>query len=92
VWQIAGRLLKPYHRPPDQPALDANGNPNDPSPPFYLAPGTNRGPYFAIAFETWAPYSWVRVGDPLSPAGQAMKQEIDRRRQYYRNLGYVYAC
>lgn len=85
TWQIAGRLVHPYNRPADQPSWD------DPPPtPFYLAPGNPRGPYFAVAFETWAPYSWVRVGDPLGPAGQAMKAEIDQRRQYYRDLGYTY--
>ena len=30
VWQIIGRLVFPYRRPPDQPATD------DPNPPFYL--------------------------------------------------------
>lgn len=88
IWQIAGRLISPYHRPADQPVND------DPNPPFYLAPGNPRGPYVAVAFETWAPYDWVRIenGDPLSPAGQAKKREIDIRRQYYYDIGYKYAC
>ena len=31
AWQILGRMIRPYNRPPDQPAAD------DPDPPFYLA-------------------------------------------------------
>ena len=76
VWQIAGRLLGPaYHRPPDQPAGD------DPHPPFYLAPGTPRGPYCACAFE-YAKFPESR--------GQLTPAQVDDARAYYRGLGYTY--
>lgn len=89
IWQIGGRLLQPYHRPADQPA---NDDPFPPGAPFYLGAGNPRGSYVAVAFETWAPYDWVRVGDPLAPRGLSLKREIDLRRQYYYDIGYVYAC
>jgi hypothetical protein len=76
VWQIAGRLLGPrYRRPPDQPAHD------DPSPPFYLAPGTPRGPYVAVAFE-FAKFPESR--------GRNTVEDVDRARAYYRSLGYTF--
>jgi hypothetical protein len=76
VWQVAARLLGPaYRRPPDQPAGD------DPRPPFYLAPGTPRGPYFACAFE-YAKF--------VESRGRISQEEVDRARQYYRRLGYTY--
>jgi hypothetical protein len=76
VWQIAGRLLGPaYRRPADQPASD------DPRPPFYLAPGTPRGPYIAVAFE-FAKFPESR--------GRISPEDVDRAREYYRGLGYTY--
>lgn len=53
VWQIVGRLQRPYYRSADQPADD------DPNPPYYLAGGTPRGlfVYWAWEFDT---YGWVR--------------------------------
>lgn len=53
VWQIVGRLVRPYRRPADQPPLD------DPHPPYYLATVTSRGPYFYVAWE-FDTYGWVR--------------------------------
>jgi len=74
VWQIAGRLLGPaYRRPSDQPAGD------DPRPPFYLAPGTPRGPYVACAFE-FAKFPESR--------GRLQPDEVQRARDYYTALGY----
>ena len=84
VWQIAGRTIRPYHRPPDQPAGD------DPSPPFYLRTGNPKGPYFVCAFEWWALYNWVRIGDPLSEAARAFQQQIAKERAYLRACGYAY--
>jgi hypothetical protein len=76
TWQIAARLLGPaYRRPADEPASD------DPRPPFYLAPGTPRGPYFTCAYE-FGTYPWVRAR--LSAA------DVDRGRAYYRALGYQF--
>lgn len=74
-WQIVGRLVSPYNRPPDQPAGD------DPHPPFYLAPGTDRGPYFYVAFEPTkgGVYEWCR--------GQCSEADVQATRQYLRNLG-----
>lgn len=55
-WQIAGRMVSPYHRPSDQPTGD------DPHPPFYLATPSDRGPYFYVAFEPTkgGVYEWCR--------------------------------
>jgi hypothetical protein len=76
VWQIAGRLLGPsYRRPPEQPASD------DPHPPFYLAPGTRRGPYFTCAFE-FAKFPESR--------GAISVDEIAVARAYYAGLGYQF--
>jgi hypothetical protein len=75
TWQIAGRLVHPYHRPADQPSGD------DPNPPFYLAPGTPRGPYYACAYE-FATYQWVR--------GRISAADVQRGRDYYKALGYAF--
>jgi len=53
VWQVLGRMIQPYNRPPEQPAGD------DPHPPFYLAPVSDRGPYIYRVFE-YGIYQWVR--------------------------------
>ena len=78
VWQIADRLLGPaFVRPPDMPHSD------DPHPPWYLASGNARGPYFAVAFETDT-YWWVR--DQVSLA------DVQRKRAYYKAMGYTWIC
>lgn len=75
VWQVAARELGPsYVRPPDQPSGD------DPNPPYYLAGGTPRGPWFAVAFE-YDEYRWVRN---LVTATQNQQE-----RQYLAALGYA---
>src|SRR5262249_46850154 len=53
VWQILGRMVRPYHRPPEQPADD------DPNPPYYLRQPSPRGPFAYNCFE-WNLYDWVR--------------------------------
>lgn len=76
VWQMAARELGPaYVRPSDQPAGD------DPNPPFFLAGGTPRGPWFAVAFE-YDEYRWVRS---LVTAAQ-----VQQERQYLSALGYAH--
>lgn len=74
-WQIAGRMISPYHRPPDQPAGD------DPHPPFYLAPGSPRGPYFYCAFEPTRPgvYEWCR--------GNCTREQMQHEDAYIRATG-----
>lgn len=74
-WQIVGRMVPHYHRPSDQPAGD------DPNPPFYLAPGTERGPYFYVAFEPTigGVYQWCR--------GHCTLAEVNAVRDYLRGLG-----
>lgn len=84
IWQIAGRTIRPYHRPPDQPPGD------DPNPPFYLREGNPRGKYYVCAFEWWALYNWVRIGDPTSPHALAYQQQIESERGYLKSIGYVY--
>ena len=74
TWQIVGRMVRPYHRPPDQPAGD------DPNPPFYLAPESPRGPYYYCAFEFgYAEYLWVR--------GKITAEAIQNRRNRIKALG-----
>jgi hypothetical protein len=53
VWQVLPRMGRPYNRPPEQPSGD------DPSPPFYLASASPRGPYYFRIFEYYI-YGWVR--------------------------------
>lgn len=74
-WQVVARLVPTYHRPPDQPIHD------DPHPPFYLAPGTPRGPYFYVAFEPTqgGAYQWVR--------GACSLAEVQAVRAYLHQLG-----
>lgn len=76
VWQIVGRFVKPYHRPPDQPASD------DPNPPYYL--GTSpRGRFFYVAYE-YATFVWTR--------GHVTAEQVQQARDYYRALGVEYVC
>lgn len=74
-WQVVARMVHPYHRPPDQPAGD------DPNPPFYLAPGTERGRYFYVAFEptVGGVYQWCR--------GACSLADVNNVRAYLRGLG-----
>lgn len=74
-WQVVARMVPNYHRPADQPAAD------DPHPPFYLAPGTERGPYFYVAFEptVGGVYQWCR--------GHCTLDDVTAVRTYLRNLG-----
>lgn len=74
-WQIVARLVPSYVRPPDQPAHD------DPNPPFYLAPGNVRGPYFYVAFEptVGGVYQWCR--------GYCSLDDVNAVRSYLRGLG-----
>jgi hypothetical protein len=76
VWQIGGRLLGPaYRRPPDQPAGD------DPRPPWYLATGSARGPFYPIAFEYFE-YEWVRTRVSLA--------RIQQLRNYFTAAGWTW--
>jgi hypothetical protein len=74
-WQIAGRMLEDYHRPPDQPRGD------DPNPPHYLAPGNPRGPYFYVVFEPTkaGAYEWCR--------GRCTLEQIQQEDRYIRSTG-----
>lgn len=77
-WQVVARMVPDYHRPPDQPAGD------DPHPPFYLAPGNPRGPYFYVGFEPTkgGVYQWCR--------GQCSAQDVVDTRNYLKALGCAY--
>ena len=66
VWQVLGRMVRPYVRPADQPSGD------DPNPPFYLAQPSARGPYYGRIFEFFI-YGWVR-GTPASVVAAAKAQ------------------
>jgi len=74
-WQIVARMVPHYTRPPDQPAGD------DPHPPYYLAPGTARGPYVYVAFEPTigGVYQWAR--------GQCTVADVNTVRAYLHGLG-----
>lgn len=75
IWQVAGRTIRPYHRPPDQPSGD------DPNPPFYLVDSA-RGPRYACAFEWEGTYFRVRRRSTIEQEAQ--------RRAYLVTLGYQY--
>lgn len=77
TWQVLGRMVRPYTRPSDQPSGD------DPNPPFYLAPGSPRGPYFYVVFE-YAEYQWVR--------GQVTAEDIQTQRSYFWGCGATLIC
>jgi hypothetical protein len=74
-WQIAGRMLDDYVRPPDQPAGD------DPHPPKYLGPDSPRGPYFYVVFEPTRPgvYEWCR--------GNCTREQMQQEDAYIRATG-----
>lgn len=74
LWQVAARLLGPsYHRPADQPSGD------DLNPPYYLAGGSSRGPYFVCAFE-FNEFNFVR---------DANVGNCESARAYLRSLGFT---
>ena len=70
VWQICGRMERPYHRPANQPPWD------DPNPPFYLSTPTPRGPRYYVAWE-YDTYGWVR---------QAPLSQVQAHRAYLQSL------
>lgn len=84
IWQVAARLLGPaYVRPADQPAHD------DPPPaPWYLATGTLRGPYFAIAYEWEGEYVFVRTPQ-TPPALDQASALCASQRAYLAACGYA---
>lgn len=76
IWQIAARMLGPaFRRPADEPA-NADGG----APPYYLAPGTVRGPYQHCAFEWVGEYAFVR--------GQQTSADQQVARDYFKSIGY----
>lgn len=72
VWQILGRMIRPYNRPPEQPVGD------DPNPPFYLGTPNARGPWVYTCFE-YSLYQWVRR--------QISAADIQRQRDKFRSMG-----
>jgi len=83
TWQILGRMIRPYHRPPDQPDGD------DPLPPFYLT-DSSRGPRYYCTFETDNPYGWVRVDMNNQAAIDNSIKQINDDRAYLRSCGSKY--
>ena len=77
IWMIVDRLVRPWNRPPDMPT----GPQWDPSPPFYFASGSARGPYFYCAFE-FDEYRWVR--------GQVSAAEVASERAYLQAMGCTF--
>jgi hypothetical protein len=75
IWQIAGRLLGTWTRPSDEPA-DADSA----TPPWYMRPGSPRGPYATCAFEWVGEYNFVR--------GYETADQVSADRQYFKSLGY----
>lgn len=77
IWQPAARMLGPaYRRPANQPS---SGKAADLTPPWYLAPGTPRGPFYVGATEIDT-YLWVRH--------RISEGEITANQQYLASLGY----
>lgn len=74
-WQVVARMVPHYTRPADQPAGD------DPNPPWYLRPGTERGPYYYVAFEptVGGVYEWCR--------GRCSLADVNAVRSYLHALG-----
>jgi hypothetical protein len=74
TWQIVGRMVYPYNRPPDEPSGD------DPRPPYFYGQGNAnpRGRYYWIAFENKA-YEWVR--------NRISQAELASEREYFRAMG-----
>lgn len=87
IWQVAGRMLNPYHRPAEQPSAD------DPHPPFLLAAGTPRGPWCAVAYEYGKyPESHGAFGsaDDVQNGRDSIVRVGNEARAYYQALGYQY--
>ena len=78
VWQIVGRCVKPYNRPPEQIG--------DNNPPFYLIDNI-RGPRYFCAFETNYPYNWVRLDMNNQTAIDNMIEAIENERASFKQLG-----
>ncbi len=74
-WQIGGRMIRPWHRPPDQPAGD------DPNPPMYLGHDSPRGPFFYVVFEPTknGVYEWCR--------GRCTREAMQQEDAYIRASG-----
>jgi len=74
-WQIGGRMIRPWHRPPDQPAGD------DPNPPMYLSHDSPRGPFFYVVFEPTkhGVYEWCR--------GRTTREAMQQEDAYIRASG-----
>lgn len=72
TWQVLGRMVHPYRRPPDQPAWE------DPTPPFYLQEASPRGRFYYNCFE-WNLYDWVRR--------RVSVEQLARDRQRLRAMG-----
>jgi hypothetical protein len=86
LWQIAARMLGPAYsevvaRQLGKPLLGPDGKPNDPNPPWYLASGTPRGPFFAVGFE-YDEYNWVR--------GQLTASTVAAHRKDLKSIGYAF--
>lgn len=73
TYQIVGRMVRPYTRPAWVPTGD------DPNPPFVLAGGTPRGPFFYVGWEIDT-YLWCRVQ-------RISRDEIDAHRQCLITMG-----
>lgn len=78
-WQVLGRMIRGYKRPPEQGDID-------PHPPFYLVDSV-RGPRTYIAFETWNPYRWVNTDMNNPEKIKSNQHDIEMERQYFRELG-----
>lgn len=83
-WQVLGRMLEVYVRPPDQPAGDDPESGRVPSVHWYLAPGNERGEYVYVAFEPTknGAYEWAR--------GRCSLGDVLATDRYLRNMGALY--
>lgn len=76
VWQIVGRLIRPYSRPADQPAGD------DPNPPFVLV-DSPRGRRVYVRYE-YRTFDWTR--------GRVTAAQVQADRAYLQALGPGPVC
>jgi hypothetical protein len=83
-WQVCGRMLEHYVRPPDQPPGDDPASGQVPNVHYYLAPGNERGEYFYVCFEptVGGVYEWCR--------GRCSLADVVRVDRYMRDAGALY--
>jgi len=84
IWQVGGRMLRDYRRPPEQPVFD------DPNPPFYLVDSVRGKRYYCFLETMDAPYEWVRTDPYDDVAVNNFRIHANKQRAYARELGFTF--